>query len=90
MTRDRPYPPDWVDDDGAAYLLSMAPSTFRDFVGRGLLPEGVKIGGKRLWSRLSINEALEKLANPALTSPADIAVREAINGQKAKGRRHAA
>lgn len=37
----------------------------------------MKIGGRRLWSRASINEALEKLANPALTGPV---VRPEIQG----------
>jgi predicted DNA-binding transcriptional regulator AlpA len=90
MSGTRPYPPDWLDNDAAAYMLSMAPSTFRDFVARGILPEGIKIGGKRLWSRTSINDALEKLANPALISPIDKAIGELIDGEKAKGRRHAA
>lgn len=86
----RPYPPDWLDEASAAYLFSMGASTFRDYVSRGMLPEGIKIGGKRLWSRASINEALEKLANPALISPVDNAIKGLIDGEKAKGRRHAA
>jgi len=87
---DRPYPPDWVDEAGAAYLFSMGASTFRDYVSRGMLPQGIKIGGKRLWSRASINEALEKLSNPVLSSPVDKAIKGLIDGEKAKGRRHAA
>lgn len=90
MNGNRLYPPDWLDADGAAYLLSMAESTFRDYVDRKILPEGVKIGGKRLWSRASLNDALEKLANPALTGPIDQAIRGLIDGEKAKGRRRAA
>lgn len=91
MGDSRPYPPDWVDEAGAAYLFSMGASTFRDYVSRGMLPQGIKIGGKRLWSRTSINEALENLANPALTGPAvRPEIQGVIDGAKAKGRRHAA
>jgi predicted DNA-binding transcriptional regulator AlpA len=90
VSDNRPYPPDWLDEAAAAYLFSMGASTFRAYVSQGLLPEGIKIGGKRLWSRASVNAALENLANPALTSPVDKAIKGLIDGEKAKGRRHAA
>lgn len=32
MTAFRPYPPDWLDEDGAAYLLCLPVSTFREYV----------------------------------------------------------
>lgn len=83
----RLYPPDWLDEDGAAYLFSMGASTFRAYVSQGLLPEGIKIGGKRLWSRASINTALEKMANPALTGPVvRPEIQGVIDGAKAKTR----
>ncbi len=83
MSRERLYPPDWVDDEEAGYLLRGA-STFRDYVSRGYFPSGVKIGGKRLWSRASINDALEKLANPARTSPVDNAIKSLIEEERTK------
>ena len=63
----------------------MGASTFRDFVVRGLLPAGVKIGGKRLWSRISLNQALEKLANPFPTSVVDRAIKSLIDEERARG-----
>lgn len=41
----RPYAPDWLDDEGAAYALSLPVSTFRQYVEAGMLPPPVKNGG---------------------------------------------
>ena len=55
----RPYPPDFCDLEEIAYLTSMGKSTFLSRVEDGTLPQGVKIGHKRLWSRLRVLEAIE-------------------------------
>jgi predicted DNA-binding transcriptional regulator AlpA len=86
MPRERLYPPDWVDDEEAAYLLSMGASTFRDYVSRGYFPSGVKIGGKRLWSRISLNESLERLASPEVPTAVSKAVADLITSEQAKVR----
>jgi hypothetical protein len=85
----RLYPPDWLDAAEAAYLLSLAESTFRDYVARGILPAGALIGGKRLWSRARLNEALDGLASPA-ERPVSEAIRGMRHGQDKKARGHAA
>ena len=90
MTAFRPYPPDWLDETGAAYLLCLPVSTFREYVADGLLPAGVKIGKHRRWARDSLNASLASLANPPKTGDVGAALREMADGQKTKGGRHAA
>jgi hypothetical protein len=85
----RLYPPDWLDAAEAAYLLSLGESTFRDYVARGILPAGALVGGKRLWSRARLNEALDGLATPK-ERPVAEAIRGMRNGQEKKARGHAA
>lgn len=59
MTRHhRPYPPDWCDEETAAYLLSISTSGLRRYVAAGMLPEGALIGNRRLWSREQLNNAM--------------------------------
>lgn len=84
----RPYPPDYCDAEEMAYLLSMGRSTFLEFVAAGSLPQGVKIGGKRLWSRARCVQALDDLQNPERNAPCGIL--EAARGQKAKAHGQAA
>jgi integrase len=43
------YTPLWATAREAARLICMAESTFREHVASGLLPQGVLIGGKRLY-----------------------------------------
>ncbi|MBA3752659.1 MAG: hypothetical protein H0X01_00590 [Nitrospira sp.] len=86
----RPYPPDWLDDLGAAYLLCLPVSTFREYVAAGVLPEGVKIGKHRRWARDRLNATLATLADPAKDDGPGAALRGIAHGQKEKGRRHAA
>lgn len=86
----RPYPPDWLDEDGAAYLLTLPPSTFRDYVAAGIIPQGIKIGRHRRWAREALNAALAMLAQPEADSSIAAALRGLAHGQKAKGRGHAA
>ena len=90
MTPHRPYPPDWLDDDGAAYLLTIPVSTFRELVAGGLLPQGVKIGKHRRWARERLNASLADLLSKPDDGGVSAALRGIADGQKAKGGRHAA
>lgn len=65
----RPYPPDFCDAAEMAYLLSMARSTFLEHVSAGSLPQGVLPGGRRLWSRAGVVDALEALHDPERNAP---------------------
>lgn len=67
----RPYPPDFCDLDEIAYLTSMGRSTFLSRVADGTLPQGVKIGHKRLWSRQRVLDAIEARSIPAANVGAD-------------------
>lgn len=60
MSRERLYPPDWLDTDTAAYMVSMSVDTFTRRVDDGTLPKPVTVGGKRLWHRAKLSEALER------------------------------
>lgn len=86
----RPYPPDVCTADEMAYLLSMGKSTFLANVEAGLLPEGVKIGGKRLWIRAHVIEHVASLASPAVDSTDDMDILEAARGTPKETRRAAA
>lgn len=86
----RPYPPDWLDEDAAAYLLCLPPSTFREYVAAGILPQGAKIGKHRRWSRDALNASLASLLAPAKDAGIGAALKGLVDGQKAKGGRHAA
>lgn len=60
MSRERLFPPDWCDTDTAAYMVSMSVDTFNRRVDDGTFPPPVIIGGKRLWHRARLSEALER------------------------------
>lgn len=66
------FPPDWCDAKTASYLLSMSVSTFHNNVAAGILPEGLAVGGKRLWNRRELNEALESIRAPSRGTESDI------------------
>lgn len=83
----RHYPPDYCDADEMAYLLSMGKTTFLEYVAAGSLPQGVKLGHKRLWSRARVIQALDEMQSPEKTMPG---ILEAARGAKAKARGHAA
>ena len=91
-----PYPCVWADAKTVASLFCMAETTFRDHVASGLLPQGVRLGGKRLWRVSQIDEALAKLlpsekdGDQPGTDPALDAIGRANNGKAKKGKRHAA
>lgn len=90
MTPSRSYPPDWLDDEAAAYLLCLPVSTFREYVAAGLLPEGVKIGRHRRWAREALNSALAQIGAPANNGVGSALRGMAQDGPKKTGRRDAA
>lgn len=81
----RAYPPDFCDAAEMAYLISMSRSTFLEHVEADRLPRGVLIGGRRLWSRARVIDALEALYDPERNTP--LGIRERARGQ-AKEARH--
>ena len=84
------YPPDWLDDDGAAYALSLPVSTFRQYVEAGMLPTAVKIGKHSRWSREALNAALASMGAKGKTASAGDRLAGLAHGQETKGGRHAA
>lgn len=86
----RSYAPDWLDDDGAAYALSLPVSTFRQYVDAGLLPQAVKIGRHSRWSRDALNDALAQMHGKARTCGIGDRLARLADGQETKGRNHAA
>jgi hypothetical protein len=64
------YPPDWLDTDTAAYMVSMSVDTFNRWVEAGTFPKPVVLGGKRLWHRGRLSESLDRL-DPAYGSDDD-------------------
>lgn len=86
MSRERLYPPDWLDTDTASYMVSMSVDTFNRRVDEGVFPQPVVIGGKRLWHRAKLSEALER-RDPAFNDADDPIMRE-LRG-KTKERRRA-
>lgn len=61
MTRECLYPPDWLDTETAAYIVSMSVDTFKRWVEVGTFPKPVVLGGKRLWHRGRLSEAVDRL-----------------------------
>lgn len=45
----RPFPPEYVSAETAAYLLDLSRSTFDDYVRRHLLPQSVTVGAMPRW-----------------------------------------
>lgn len=88
MASPRPYPPDWCDAETAAYLVSMSVDTFKKHVEARLFPEPTIIGGKHLWSRVSLNEALAAL--DASAKGDDDPIMGAIRGKAKNERRRVA
>lgn len=86
----RTYPPDWLDDTGAAYALSLPVSTFRQYVEAGILPNAVKIGKHSRWSRAALNEALAAMPGKGKTMTIGDRLAGLGNGPEAHGGRDAA
>jgi hypothetical protein len=53
----RYYPPEWCSAETMAYLLDIGASTFRSYVSRGILPEGIVRGGSVRWHRQATLDA---------------------------------
>lgn len=88
MTTTRLYPPDFCDEETMAYLLGLAPSTFKEYVAAGVLPQPVPIGNKRRWHRASV---VERVADAATRGHAPAGIMEAAaGGQTTETRRGAA
>jgi hypothetical protein len=75
-----------------AALLCMGESTFRDYVKRGILPEGILIGSLRRWKVAGVSEALDRLqhSDSDTADPFLRALRIGNHGATTNGRRHAA
>ena len=73
MSRERLYPPDWLDTDTASYMVSMSGDTFNRRVDEGMFPLPVVIGGKRLWHR----GRLSMIENSGELRPSDSSQAEA-------------
>ncbi|MGF3141005.1 DNA-binding protein [Streptomyces diastaticus] len=56
---DTPHSEDLLDDEEAAALLGVTPSTVRAYATQGYLPTGTTVYGIRLWARRSIQERLD-------------------------------
>ena len=57
-----------VNDKGAAQMLDMGRSTFREHVRCGLLPQPVRIGGLTRWRVADLRRAVEHPASPPTTA----------------------
>lgn len=84
MTRERLYPPDWLDTDTASYMVSMSVDTFTRRVEDGTLPKPVVLGGKRLWHRGRLSEALDRL-DPAFAAGDDPIMKKILEDQNRRG-----
>lgn len=56
---DTPHADDLLDDEEAAALLGVTPSTVRAYASQGYLPAGTTVYGVRLWTRRSIQTRLD-------------------------------
>jgi len=57
-----------VDDKGAAQMLDMGRSTFREHVRAKRLPQPVRIGGLTRWRVADLRRAADDLASPPTTA----------------------
>jgi hypothetical protein len=53
--------PDYCSAETISAAIDLPVSSFHQYVERGLLPKGVKIGKHRLWSRAAVYNALALL-----------------------------
>lgn len=66
MTREYPYPPRMMTRARAAHYCDLPEPAFEREVASGTLPQPVIFGGKDHWSRVALDEALERLAGDRL------------------------
>lgn len=91
MRQPLPYPPIYADEPTMAALLCLGESTFRDYVRRGLLPPGRLIGSSRRWKVEDVTKALDPPAEGGSDGdPISGRIKDFVNGQEKKGKRHAA
>jgi hypothetical protein len=85
VSRERLYPPDWLDTDTAAYMVSMSVDTFNRWVDAGTFPKPVVLGGKRLWHCGRLIETVDRLdpAYAAVDDPIRAAIRARTNERRA-------
>ena len=62
MAREYPYPPRMMTRSRAAHWCDLSEAEFEREVAAGNLPSPVMLGKKLHWSRVKLDEALEKLA----------------------------
>lgn len=62
MSREYPYPPRMMMRGRAAHYCDLTEPAFEKEVAAGRLPAPVKLGGKDHWSRVALDECLERLA----------------------------
>ena len=72
-----------------AYLLGLAPSTFRQYVSTGMVPRPVKIGNKRRWHRALVVEAIAERSSDNPNEPSQ-GILEAAYGKTKGARRNVA
>ena len=57
------YPPRLMSAVHASYYLALSKTKFLRLVEKGDFPEGIKIGRRRLWDRLSLDRMVEIYVN---------------------------
>jgi hypothetical protein len=62
MRREYPYPPRMMIRSRAAHWCDLPEKEFEREVAAGRLPQPVLFGGVDHWSRVALDEALERLA----------------------------
>lgn len=65
MGREYPYPPRMMLRPRAAHYCDLTEANFEREVIAGRLPPAVMLGGKEHWSRVSLDEALARIAGEA-------------------------
>lgn len=80
----RPYPPDWLSAESAAYALDIGMSTLYALIRAKRLPQGVKIGGNVRWCRETLLAAMDRIAEGGFDE-IDQADDEAVNDDEIMG-----
>lgn len=62
MAKEFPYPPRMMSKDRAAHYCGLGVTGFDREVAKGELPMPIALGGRELWSKVALDQALERLA----------------------------
>lgn len=62
MGAEYPYPPRMMTRGRAAHYCDLSEAMFEKEVAAGILPAPIMLGKKQHWSRVALDEALERLA----------------------------